>query len=164
MTIAWSPRLAVGVPLIDAQHQELFRRIALFLEAMAAGRGRAQLMDTLQFLDTYVVEHFSAETVLMREAGYPHLQSHLRAHAHFVAEMRRIRLQIDRDEIETRTVVRAGALFCDWLREHIATADRDFGAFLLEHRVDQAPDSPRSAGGAEPQLPDDGKSAAPAAG
>ena len=156
MPITWSPRLAVGAPVIDGQHQEIFRRIAAFLGSMAAGQGRAQLMDTLEFLDTYVVEHFAAETAMMREVAYPYLRSHLGAHAHFLAEMRRIRLQIDNDEIETRTVIRAGALFCDWLREHIGTADRDFGAFLLERREGQAPDAPPSAGGAEPQLSDDG--------
>jgi hemerythrin len=161
MPITWSARLAVGVPVLDGQHQELFRRIAALLESMAAGRGRAHLMDTLDFLDTYVVEHFTAETSMMRKAGYPHLQSHLGAHAHFVAEMRRIRLQIDRDEIETRTVVRAGALFCDWLREHIATSDRDFGTFLTERAAGQAAATPFPAGTAGAASPDDGKPSAP---
>jgi hemerythrin len=161
MPISWSPKLAVGVPVIDAQHQELFRRIAALLRAMSAGRGRAHLMDTLDFLDTYVIEHFTAETAMMREAGYPHLQSHLGSHAHFVAEMRRIRLQIDRDEIETRTVIHAGALFCDWLREHIASSDRDFGVFLTERAVGQAAATPLPEGTAEAASPDDGKPAAP---
>jgi hemerythrin len=165
MPIAWTPKLAVGVPVIDEQHRELFRRIAALLAAMSAGRGRAHLVDTLEFLDAYVLEHFSAETALMRESGYPLLQWHLGAHAHFVAELRKLWLEVDRDELAARTVVRAGGLLCDWLREHIATADRDFGKYLTEQGHPHA--APRVAGGEAanvPALPDDRKPASPAPG
>lgn len=130
MPIAWTPKLAVGVAVIDEQHQELFRRVAALLGAMSAGRGRSHLMDTLGWLDGYVIQHFAAEARLMRGSGYPLLDAHLGAHAHLVAELRKIRLEIDRDEIEARLVVRAGALLCDWLRDHIASSDLDLGAFL----------------------------------
>jgi hemerythrin len=163
MPIAWTPKLAVGVPLLDAQHQELFRRIAALLEAMASGRGRAHLVETLRFLDSYVEEHFSAEVAMMREAGYPLLHSHLGAHAHFVSELDKIRRQIGHDEIEARLVIRAGGLLCDWLREHIASSDRDFGSYLAERGMPESA-GPGRTDVAEAPLADDGQPAPPRAG
>jgi hemerythrin len=46
----WNSSLSVGVDLIDTQHQELFRRIDSFYDAMKAGRGQDEVLKVLDFM------------------------------------------------------------------------------------------------------------------
>ena len=67
--IQWSPALAVGVPEIDAQHQELFRRAERLITALRGG-DRAEVTPLVRYLTDYAVEHFAAEERFMREIGF----------------------------------------------------------------------------------------------
>ncbi|MFT3913547.1 MAG: hemerythrin family protein [Anaeromyxobacteraceae bacterium] len=132
MKVHWTPKLAIGVPVLDDQHRELFRRVAALLSAMADRHGGMHVRQTFQFLDRYVEEHFRDEAKLMRESGYPHLAAHETSHARFVAELRRLETLLEEDGTAARSTVavHAGGLLCDWLRAHIASSDLDFAHYL----------------------------------
>lgn len=121
----------MGVPEIDAQHRELFRRVAALLAAMADKHGGAHVRQTFRFLDRYVEEHFRDEVKLMRDSGYPLLAAHEASHARFVAELRGLETLLEEDlSARSNVAVRAGGLLCDWLRAHIASSDLDFARYL----------------------------------
>jgi hemerythrin-like metal-binding protein len=61
MGFEWEPSLAVGHEVIDAQHQELFKRVNTLLEACKAGRGKEEILGVMEFLEAYIGEHFRAE-------------------------------------------------------------------------------------------------------
>ena len=90
MDIRWSAALAVGHPEIDRQHQELFRRAAALVEALA-GRERAEAAQHFDFLDRYAVEHFGAEERLMLESCFPGYGVHRAEHLRFVRDYRALR-------------------------------------------------------------------------
>lgn len=132
MAITWSPKLAIGVPEIDAQHRELFVRVDALLTALQERRGWLHVQRTLKFLDGYVEEHFRDEIALMRETGYPGLKAHLAMHDGFVVELRKLQALIREagEDASSTVAVRAGVLLFEWLRGHIGTSDRHFGDFL----------------------------------
>ncbi len=49
MGLVWTPALAIGIPEIDQQHQELFYRLSKLLEGIVSG-DRAQVSGLIEFL------------------------------------------------------------------------------------------------------------------
>lgn len=130
MPITWTPKLAVGVPQIDEEHRELFLRINTLLDAMAASRARHQVEPLIGFLDEYVEVHFGGEAALMHVHRYPEAAEHLAQHAYFVEEYRRLSADVRAGGPTALLTIKLNKLLCDWLRDHIGTTDRRFGAFL----------------------------------
>jgi methyl-accepting chemotaxis protein len=125
----WTPALAVGHEGIDAQHQELFRRIGQLLGALEQGNA-AETTRLLEFLGTYVVDHFGMEERVMAEVGYPEAKMHLAAHARFIR---------DYQELAREFVVKGGgAAFgakvknwvVDWLVAHISQVDQRLATYV----------------------------------
>ena len=85
MAIPWTPALAIGVPEIDHQHQELFLRIERLVEGV--GRGNAADVERLlEFLGQYVVKHFGAEERWMLRSAYPDYTRHKAEHERFIRD------------------------------------------------------------------------------
>jgi hemerythrin len=132
MSIAWDPSLAVGHPLIDEQHQELFHRVGLLLDAMHASRGTDEAGKLMAFLEEYVVAHFGAEERLMLTHGYPERAAHLAQHAAFVKTFVGLKGELAKRGPSTALAISVNHAVCGWLRAHISRTDRAFGAYLRE--------------------------------
>ena len=131
--VEWTPQLSVGVEEIDAQHQELYRRINVFLGALAEKRGAAELEPLVRWLREYVREHFADEQRLMEFSFYPGLGEHLAEHHRFEADYEALAEELQRTGPTFGLAKRLLALLVDWLDRHLATTDRAFGAFLAQH-------------------------------
>ena len=130
MAITWDPSLVLGVPLIDGQHQELFRRLDALIASIRAGRSREEVGRTLTFLGEYALQHFSAEEALMTEKGYPGLADHRAEHERFGAELRALQAEHTRDGPTASLIIRVNAQLTTWLRTHIHRTDRALVDFL----------------------------------
>ena len=86
MALQWTSTLAVGVPELDSQHQELFRRIDRLLDAVLR-QDRSEAGRLLEFLGGYVRDHFAAEERLMAEVSYPDAERHVREHRDFARRL-----------------------------------------------------------------------------
>jgi len=64
----WRDEYCTGDPIIDRQHQELFRIVNKLHDAMLEGHGSDVLGSTLDELTTYTNEHFDYEESRMRAA------------------------------------------------------------------------------------------------
>jgi hemerythrin len=133
--VHWTPQLSVGVEEIDAQHRELFRRVDLFLGALAERRGAAELDPLVRYLKAYVREHFAEEQRLMEFSGYSGLGEHLEEHHGFTAEFDGLAGELAQDGPTLGLARRLVALLVDWLSDHLATTDRRFGAYLASFRA-----------------------------
>jgi hemerythrin len=132
--VHWTERLAVGVEEIDAQHQELYRRVDGFLRALDQRRGRGEVMPLVAYLEQYVRSHFAAEQQLMELSGYDGLGDHLAEHHWFEEEYRRL---AERLALEGVTLDLAQALvwlLVGWLDYHLESTDRKLGAYLATRR------------------------------
>src|ERR1017187_1687694 len=67
----WKPEYSVQIPKIDVQHQRLFALAAELHAAMAEGKGKTVLEQSLARLVDYTKVHFAAEEEFMGKYGYP---------------------------------------------------------------------------------------------
>lgn len=130
MAITWDPTLVLGVPFIDRQHEELFRRLDALIASIRGGRSRDEVAHTLEFLGAYSREHFAAEEALMEEKGYPALPDHRAEHERFGAELRALQAEYGRDGPTASLIIRVNTQLTTWLRTHIYRTDRALVDFL----------------------------------
>ncbi len=129
MASHWNERLAIGVPEIDAQHQELFERVERFEESLRR-REAPDVTSTFEFLRSYAAVHFASEERLMRETRYPDLEAHVAEHREYVARLD----ALVRDHEARGPVAFAGLKARNWilvwLLDHVAGRDQALGKHL----------------------------------
>ncbi len=126
--IQWSPALAVGVPEIDAQHQELFRRADRLVSALRTG-DRSEVEPLIRYLGDYVVEHFAAEERFMHEIGFPGLEGHRAVHLAFREEFATMLTDYERKGATPLVALTLHNWLSDWLRRHVGGLDVEIGRF-----------------------------------
>jgi len=138
MALVWDKSLAVGVKLIDEQHQELFRRVNTLLESMLKNQGKPEIERLLGFLAQYVVDHFAAEEKLMAQYRYPGAAPHRQAHVDFVKKFGELKAAFDAQGATPTVTIELNRFVGGWLREHIGRVDTALGKFLHEVKAAEA--------------------------
>lgn len=132
MAFEWTEELATGVEQVDQQHQEIFRRCNLFVGACKSGKGREALIETLNFLGSYVVDHFSLEEKLMWEHNYPDMSQHLEQHQHLKEAVLSLQDHLDEHGPSISVLTETNQKLLDWLVNHIKKSDRALGSYLQQ--------------------------------
>ncbi len=130
MAMEWTADLSTGSAAIDEQHKELFNRINALLEACRQGKGKAEVRKVIEFLDEYVVTHFSAEEEFMDTHKYPDISKHKALHREFMENFADIKRELEDEGPGVHIVVRTNQLVVQWLMDHIRKVDKALGAFL----------------------------------
>jgi hemerythrin len=61
MAYDWDEKLETGNEKIDRQHKQLITALNKLIDACGEGKGSDELENTLEFLNAYIVKHFSDE-------------------------------------------------------------------------------------------------------
>lgn len=131
----WKDSLALGVPVIDAQHKGLFDLACDIECALEAGDPESTLTQTVEQLKEYCQQHFMAEERLMHEHGYPALHAHVLQHDDFTRGVLEFEAQ---REAGTAGVARQVAGFLrKWLAQHISVEDMNIAPFLSQPSADE---------------------------
>jgi len=126
--VQWTDDLATGIERIDAQHRELYQRVAGLHDAMRAGR-LADVPAMVEYLQRYAVEHFAAEEQQMTAAGYPGLGQHRRLHQRFVEEFLQHKQRLS-PEVTASAVVELSRWITAWLGDHVRKVDGEMARYL----------------------------------
>ena len=129
----WTKDLAVGIEIIDRQHQELFRRINNLIIAIREHRCKSEIDGTITFLDDYARVHFAEEEKRMKEAGYTGIEEQRRDHRKYLAALADVKEQAALPRIQGATYelsVTVNQVVVDWIVDHIMKIDRKFGEFM----------------------------------
>jgi len=133
--IVWKDEYSVGVKVIDDQHKELFRRVNKLFDDVSRGNVTT-VLETLDFLNSYVIYHFSAEEQLMdKSRTYPELESHKNEHEWFKSEILSIREQVEKNGLGVSLTLRLNKLLVSWLINHVTKTDVKFAPYLKEEAV-----------------------------
>jgi len=130
MALEWNERMAVGHPLIDMQHRELFRRFDGLIEACREARGKERIVALLGFLDSYVVTHFREEERLMERYGFPGADEHKGEHRLFTDRIKKLKEDLTEKGVSSELVISTNQLLLKWIIQHIKSIDVQLGAFL----------------------------------
>ncbi|HHW67024.1 MAG: hemerythrin [Epulopiscium sp.] len=125
----WNDSLLTGVEKIDNQHKELFRRVNNVLEACNQRKGKEIVGETLNFLESYVEEHFRDEEKLQLESQYPGYEGHKLLHAKFIKDIKDLKSRFERDGASILVVIEMNKTIVGWLREHIMKVDKKFAEY-----------------------------------
>lgn len=79
--------LETGHAMIDSEHRQLFQAVNQLLDACSQGKGRSQLEPTLDFLVSYVNQHFGDEEKLQTQTSYPGYPGHKQFHEGYKKEL-----------------------------------------------------------------------------
>ena len=127
MTLAWTQDLAIGIPVIDGQHQRIVEYINQ-LDMLKHDAASAEVVaDVLQNLVDYTLSHFAFEETLMEEAGYPFINAHKKVHQLFARRVGSFQeLARSGEDITDELLHTLKA----WLVNHIKRDDKDYTAVV----------------------------------
>lgn len=128
--LEWNRSLETGIEIIDIQHEELFRRIDKLELAMYNGRAVTELRNLLEYLESYVIEHFEAEEELMLKINYPDYASHAKEHTDFRNKINRILEDCKGKGIDSYLAIDIDKQMRKWLEHHIMKVDMAFVPFI----------------------------------
>lgn len=134
MNMKWTEQLSIGIAEIDQQHQELFNRINNLLQAMHEGKGKEEIQKVMAFLDDYVVSHFGTEEKYMGEYHYPEMKQHQEQHQTFTSNFNDIKKELETAGPSSNLVIQTQRKLSEWWLGHIATVDKELGAFLAQKK------------------------------
>lgn len=129
--VAWTSRYETGIEIVDAQHQGLFEALNRLGEAYKAGKAGNQVVESLDFLAAYAVEHFRTEERCMREDGYPGLAAHEEEHARLVTQVQELQARLASGQPVTMDVT---IFLVEWLTTHITGSDMRYAEFVRAQR------------------------------
>lgn len=137
MDIQWKESYALGIPSIDDQHKELFRRLNQLMEAVEQGSPPQVIRETIAFLTDYVHIHFRDEEQLMQDENYPGLENHQAQHQMFVDELEEIKIQAEEEPGNPFSGVGTALIgqLSLWLADHILDMDQSLKEFLQEKQA-----------------------------
>ncbi|GLQ29731.1 bacteriohemerythrin [Litoribrevibacter albus] len=129
----WKPEYAVGIKVIDDQHQILISLINKLHDAIESQFESASLESILEELFDYTRYHFTTEETLMAQYGYTEekLTKHKKQHQLFIAELNSSQADIDKLTIEDAALIQE--FLVNWLKNHILKVDTKLAEFLLNH-------------------------------
>jgi hemerythrin len=132
--IAWKGDLSVGLPEIDADHQNLIRIYNDFDRAAEEGRGEEQLAATLEQLVHYVSYHFRHEESFFIRTNYPDYEIHKKDHERWMNHISEIY-----GGLRTRPMHETQAAVQEFLRVfisgHVMVLDRKFGLYFNSSHI-----------------------------
>jgi hemerythrin len=136
--MSWDSSLSTGIDVVDFQHMQLVKSTEAFAEVCSNGASKDYVNKTLNFLEDYVVEHFSTEETLQRSCDYPRFAQHKRCHDYFIKDFTEVKDKIDEQGYSMEVMNELSSFLIDWIIDHIAQEDLTFGKYYKAQRPDLA--------------------------
>ncbi|MDR0831998.1 MAG: hemerythrin family protein [Bacillales bacterium] len=123
----WNATFELGNELIDGQHKTLVEETDKLSNKLESGNiGKEEILETLRFLATYAVQHFTSEEKVSKDADYPNRLQHNSIHNEFkktVGEVLEKYVRLTSDEECTAFAKDICDFLTNWLAKHIKGDD-----------------------------------------
>lgn len=134
MAFTWTKNIETGNQLIDSEHKELLNKINDFMNACSQGKGRGEILNTLNFLKKYTATHFAHEEELQQKSNYPDYTRHKQLHNEFNRSIAKIEQKFLAEGASIAMVSEINQNIGDWLIRHIKAEDIKLGKYLAERK------------------------------
>lgn len=130
----WKERYNIGVPRIDDQHKELFKRVTQFVETVRSAEPwetkTDRINETLRFMKDYVVTHFADEEEFQQQIGYPDFEEHCKIHRDMVAYVTEVSQRYEQQEHQEVLMQQFAGKLLAWLINHVADCDNRIADYV----------------------------------
>lgn len=123
MAFTWTSALETKNEQIDTEHKSLIDAINNLLDACSKGKGRAEIANTVDFLNEYTKTHFSHEEALQQKYRYPDYVNHKKLHEGFIKTVEETSEKLKKEGPTIQLVGEINAQLGNWLLKHIKTED-----------------------------------------
>ena len=113
--------LITGNEKIDLQHMELVARIKMLHESYLSETNTEKLIETFNYIKSYINEHFATEENYMIKHNYPHYERHLNLEKLF-----------KKDGLSSDFSLDFNVRIIEWLRDHVRKEDVILANFIRE--------------------------------
>lgn len=135
----WKDKYELGVPLVDSQHRELFRRVDAFLQTLRSAASWEEKLqrvnETLEFMNSYVVEHFHDEEQYQKKIEYPGYVSHRKIHADMLHYVVQVTKEYKENGYSEQLMQQFAGKLMTWLINHVAAEDQRIAVHAIEKGV-----------------------------
>lgn len=131
----WKDEFKIGIPVIDAQHKQLFLCSSQLTEALSAGLKPTTIENFLTQLGHYVTRHFALEEQYMEASAYPGLSKQKEAHRYFTNRFSEIQSSFQKAGLSPSVVNAIQNELTEWIKKHVLGLDQSFGAFYKENKA-----------------------------
>jgi diguanylate cyclase (GGDEF)-like protein/hemerythrin-like metal-binding protein len=128
LEMTWEEAYNSGNPLIDAQHQRLFRLASALMSVLTEKRPLTEVSLRLKTLLAHTAQHFHDEEALLREVHYPGLAAHANIHAALLARAWKLEEEVNAGQMDFGRLVTFLAM--DLVRGHFLLEDRAYASHL----------------------------------
>lgn len=119
--IEWKPEYSVGNAAVDHEHSELIALINELHATIEGGGTQDQVAESLGEIYAQISAHFALEEKIMRDARYPHLESHKADHESLLDQLLDIIDGVEADGSYDKDSLSASLE--RWFSEHFRTHD-----------------------------------------
>jgi hemerythrin len=130
--IEWCGLLQIGHPVIDEQHQTLFKIINQFHQDLEDNKTGKTAVNTLNKLISFAQKHFTDEEKISSDFGFPdeNLVEHKKIHEQLVMDIFELHTavskasEVDLEEIRT--------FLTNWIILHVLIEDNKYKAYIFK--------------------------------
>ncbi len=132
--IKWDPKLKIGIPQIDQQHETLVNMCNDFYQSLLQNNNSDEykeiVRETLEKCMRYAETHFKDEEKLMLASKFPGYKAHKASHDAFVEKVDITYSDID--HLPIAEAIKFAHFLYNWIQNHIAYEDRLYLPNLME--------------------------------
>lgn len=125
----WQKDYEIGIETIDSEHKSIIDNYEKLYSYMKTGKGHDYYSEIVNFMRTYIDEHFSHEEAFQEEIQYDKRAEHAMYHEDFKKSVERIIQDYDGKTVSNMNLVRINLFLKDWILHHILVEDAKIGEF-----------------------------------
>ncbi len=122
--IKWDNKYGVGISMIDEEHKKLIGILNKTIDAKEHSDDTEELMEVLEEMSQYALEHFKTEEAYMAEFNYPEYKSHKEEHYGFVTKTAEYIDRVANGDYHISNELHE--YLKHWLVDHIQVTDRQY--------------------------------------
>ncbi len=127
--MTWTPKLSVGVEVLDEDHKRLIGMLNELFDAMQAGHGKDSLGRTLDGLVQYTKIHFAREEKFFAQTGYADAIAHKQQHDALTKQVIDVQQKYAAGATSTLSL-EVMQFLKNWLVKHIQGTDQKYRPHL----------------------------------
>jgi hemerythrin len=131
----WNSKLETGIKIIDEQHMTLVDMVNRLMTELNAGKRDFVVSETIDFLEAYILLHFTEEEILQKNIKFTFYDEHKKIHEDFTNRFLIIKSDFEKYGVNPDITLRLSEFVADWLIDHICIEDKKIADFINEKKV-----------------------------